>query len=114
MDVSIWAEDVEAASFAATAAAAAFLLSSIVEFANEVIGFVGGTVRGAETFVVGIEGGNEGSTTEDWFTGGGTEEFDFSWSLILAACSIWLRATCREKRPVVSSNKEIAAGDHLF
>lgn len=79
--MSIWAEDVEAASFAATAAAAAFLLSSTVEFTNEVRGLVGG---GTVTLVVGITGGKEGSITT-WFTGGGAEEFDVSWSLILAA-----------------------------
>lgn len=100
MDVSIWAEEVEAASFAATAAAAAFLLSSIVEFANEVRAFVAGTERGADTFVVATEGGNEGSTT-GWLMGGGMEKFDFSCSLMLAACSIWLRATCKyNNRPI--------------
>lgn len=41
-EVSIWAEDVEAASLAATAAAAAFLFSSSVVFsgANEITGWL--------------------------------------------------------------------------
>lgn len=56
IDVSIWAEDVEAASFAATAAAVAFLLSSSV---NEVCGWEGG---GRDTLGAGIPGGKVGSS----------------------------------------------------
>lgn len=85
-DASICAEDVEAVSFAATAAAVAFLLSSslIVGFTDEVERWEGGVTVG---LFVGWAGGKRGSIIT-WFILGGIEEIEVSWSFLLAACSI--------------------------
>lgn len=92
-EVSIWAEDVEAASFAATAAAVAFLLSSSVSFeVVKVAGCISGSIAlpvmlASPTFVVSVRGLAaiccEGRTADD-----------VSLCFIYTAWSIWPRATC--------------------